>query len=342
MFIETLSVVVPVHNGGENFRRCLEDLFQTSPRPDEIIVVADGCTDDSAELARKVGAKVLVQSAAQGPAAARNRGALEAKGDIVFFLDSDVGVPPETMGKIRELFDREKNLAAVIGSYDNSPEDPNFLSQYKNLFHHFIHQNSMEEASTFWGACGAVRREIFFEVCGFDPRYKKPSIEDIELGLRMKKAGYRILLAKDLQVKHLKRWDARTLVETDFFHRAVPWSKLILRNREFKPDLNTRVPSVLSVVSVQGLILCTLGVLKFPPLMLPALLFLILLMGLNLPLYRFFRNKRGISFALKSIPWHWFYYFYCGLAFGFGVIHHLVEKVSLIKLFPHLGRTTSS
>lgn len=342
MFMETLSVVVPVHNGGENFRKCLEGLSKVSPKPDEIIVVADGCTDDSAHLAKKFGARVLVHSATKGPSVARNRGAREARGDILFFLDSDVVVPPETTGKILEIFEREESLAAVIGSYDDTPGDSKFLSQYKNLFHHFIHQNSMEEASTFWGACGAIRREVFFEVCGFDSRYRQPSVEDIELGLRLKKFGYRILLSKSLQVKHLKRWDAGTLVETDFLYRAVPWSKLILRNRELKPDLNTQVPSVLSVVSVQGLFLCSLGVIRFPLLILPAFLFLILLIGLNLPLYRFFRNKRGISFALKSVPWHWFYYFYCGLAFGFGVIHHLVEKISLIKSFPHLGRTTSS
>ena len=112
----------------------------------------------------------------------------------------------------------------------------------------------MEEASTFFGACGAIRRHIFLELGGFDETFKEPSIEDIEFGYRLKKAGYRIKLIKSVQVRHLKKWDFRTLIRSDFRYRAVPWTRLILRDHMFINDLNLTVSSRLSVIVLYLLI----------------------------------------------------------------------------------------
>jgi GT2 family glycosyltransferase len=85
------------------------------------------------------------------------------------------------------------------------------------LLHHYVHQISKEEAATFWGACGAIRREVFLKVEGFDERYRRPAIEDIELGYRLTGAGYRVRLLKGLMVTHLKRWDLLTMLKADFY-----------------------------------------------------------------------------------------------------------------------------
>jgi GT2 family glycosyltransferase len=83
----------------------------------------------------------------------------------------------------------------VFDSYDDETGEKNFISQYKNLFHHFVHQQSNTEAVTFWAGCGAIRQEIFDKVGGFDTaRYARPSIEDIELGYWMRRMGYRLML----------------------------------------------------------------------------------------------------------------------------------------------------
>jgi GT2 family glycosyltransferase len=314
----TLSIVIPVHNGGAILKKCLENATQTHPLPDEIILVADGCTDNSVEIAREFGVKVLVHSESLGPAAARNRGARAAKGDVVLFLDSDVAVPSDIVERVLEVFTRETDVTAIIGSYDNSPEASNFLSQYKNLFHHYIHQTSQEDASTFWGAFGAIRREAFQRVCGFDPRYKTPSVEDIELGFRLKRAGYRIRLCKNLQVRHLKRWEAWSFLKTELFRRAIPWTDLILRNRQWTFDLNTRPADVVSVFAAYGLLGSLLGVIWFPGFIIPGSLFAACLLWINMPVYRFFKNRRGYPFALRTAPWIWLYYLYSGFGFAVG------------------------
>ena len=223
---------MPVHNGGDAFDRCLAGLAAADPAPFEIIVVPDGESDGAWRRAASFGVHVLEPSAvAHGPAHARNRGARHSTGDVLFFVDADVVVHPGALAEVAAALD-DDTLDAVIGSYDDSPGDPSFLSQYRNLLHHYVHQRSSEDASTFWGACGAIRRDAFFAAGGFDESYSRPSIEDIELGYRLKAAGRRIALRKTLLVKHLKAWDAAAILRTDFFSRALPWTELLLRSTE--------------------------------------------------------------------------------------------------------------
>ena len=343
----TISVIVPVYNGGENFRRSLSSLAETVPPPNEIIVVADGDTDGSFLVAEEFGAKVLRLPVRGGPAHARNLGAHEARGDILFFMDADVTIPPNTMDQIASNFRRDPELAAVFGSYDDEPAERNFISRYKNLLHHYVHQISCEEASTFWAGCGAIRRQIFMEFGGFDESYRKPSIEDIELGYRMKKAGYRIRFSKGLQVKHLKRWGIISLMKSDFFDRALPWTALILRDRRFINDLNLRFSSRLSVMLTYGFLITLIGGLWWPVFFAVACVLILSLLIINAPVYRFFLQKQGFWFMMRILPWHWFYYFYSGLAFAFGLgrsllFRHRSPKSSLSasrKGFPETARS---
>jgi glycosyltransferase involved in cell wall biosynthesis len=318
----SVSVVVPVYNGGESFRRCLSALAGAEPPPDEIVVVVDGATDDSAQWAQAHGVRVTRTPTRSGPAHARNLGASLARGDILFFVDADVLIRPDAIGQLAGLFRGDPDLTAVFGSYDDAPAATNFLSQYKNLFHHYVHQTAREEASTFFGACGAIRRDIFLDLGGYDRCYRKPAIEDIELGYRLKEAGHQIRLCKTLQVKHLKRWDILSLLRADFLQRAVPWTELILRDRRFINDLNLRYASRLSVILTFGLLAALIGACFWPGLLVFAGVAILLLLALNAPLYRFFQRKRGLWFALQAISWHWLYYLYSGLAFFVGMIRY--------------------
>ena len=234
----TVAVVVPVYNGGAKFRASLDSIRRAVPPPDELIVVGDGDTDGSSQYAEAAGITVHRFPAPGGPGRARNLGASRAKSDILFFVDADVTVPENVIRRVKEIFAQHAEVAAVIGSYDDQPKEPNFLSQYRNLLHHYVHQNGREEASTFWGACGAIRRDVFLTMGGFDETYTKPSIEDIELGYRLKKAGYTIRLCKSLQVKHWKRWTVVSMLQADFFQRALPWTQLIHRDGGLVNDLN--------------------------------------------------------------------------------------------------------
>ena len=242
-----VSVVIPVHNAASDLRHCLASLSASTVRPLECIVVDDGSTDDSVKIAAEHGAKVLSTNGRFGPARARNLGAKAASGEILFFLDADVCAYPDTISKIIAEFTGDPELDAVMGSYDRSPSAQNFMSQYRNLMHAFVHQHSNRVATTFWSGCGAIRRQVFLDAGGFDERYHAPAIEDVELGYRLFQANRKLALNADIQVKHLKHWNLRSMIETDFFQRAIPWSELTLRSGRMPNDLNLRISQRISV-----------------------------------------------------------------------------------------------
>jgi GT2 family glycosyltransferase len=285
-----------------------------------VIIVVDGGSDGSAALAEGLGMRVLQSPTRRGPAAARNLGARAAGGDVLLFIDADVLVPPTLIDRVVGFFHAHPEVAAVVGSYDDAPAATNFLSQYKNLLQHYVHQQSSEEGFTFWGACGAVRRDVFLALGGYDEGYRLPSIEDIEFGYRLKAAGHRVRVCKELQVKHLKRWTAASLFRSDFFRRALPWTRLILRAGRFENDLNISRASRLKVALVYAL-LGLFGLACWRPALGVSLAGLVAgtLLALEVPLLRFFRRKRGLLFALRAIGWHWFSYFYSGVAFAVGL-----------------------
>jgi len=328
----TISVIIPVRNGGSNFRKCLSSIAEVGPSPNEIIVVADGDTDSPWRVAEEFGAKVLRIPKPQGPARARNLGAQNAQGDILFFIDADVMITPDAVRQIEAAFSDDPQLIALFGSYDEEPGEDNFLSQYKNLFHHYVHQISREEASTFWAGCGAIRRKVFLELGGFDESYRKPCIEDIELGYRLKQAGYKIRLSKKLQVKHLKHWNSIGLLKSDFFDRALPWTRLILRDRSLINDLNLRFSNRLSVILIYILLAAFIAGWWWPPFFIVFGVLVLSLFIINNPLYKFFFNKRGFWFMIGTIPWHWFYYFYSGLAFTISIGWFLFSRHQSSKL----------
>jgi glycosyltransferase involved in cell wall biosynthesis len=313
-----ISVIVPVYNGEKFIVRCLDAILGSDFSAFELIVVDDGSTDESARISREKGARLLATKQRQsGPAAARNIAAEFSNAEILLFVDADVVIRHDTLGKIAANFQNQPEISALFGSYDDSPFEANFLSQYRNLLHHYVHQNSNREASTFWAGLGAIRKDAFRAVGGFDAvRYAVPSIEDIELGTRLKASGRRIILDGEIQGKHLKRWTVHTILKTDIFCRAAPWSKLILTEQGLINDLNLKTSDRASALLTGA----SIGLLPFaviyPLLLLVIAAFLILILLLNRRIFLFFIRRKSVRFALLAFPWQLLYFFYSGATFA--------------------------
>ena len=318
-----LSIVVPVHDGAATLPACLKALIE-APGPSREIIVSDDASDDnSAEIALSMGVLVLRSDINRGVGAARNAGVLQARSPIVVFVDCDVVIHADALERLTKFLDGNSNYSAIFGSYDAKPYARNFVSQYRNLLHHFTHQNGKFEAETLWTGLGAIRKSAFEHVGGFseDPR----ALEDVELGLRLSSHGFRIALDRNILGTHLKAWTLPTMVKADIFYRALPWSALILERGKLTNDLNTNGNGRLGVASV---FLATMSLFlspAWPGFALLAIAAMILMLASIRSLLRHLRRERGLWFALSSIPVHLVHLFCAGTGFLIALLRHVAR-----------------
>ena len=246
MICESYSVVVPAYQASATLPDCLAALAAASPAPAEVIVYDDGSTDGTGEIARRAGARVIRNDGPNlGPACGRNAGVRAASSPVVLFVDADVAVMPDAPGRLAGAVAGERDVAAAFGAYGDkvSTHVRNVAGAYANLRHHHTHAEAggragPVEAQTFWSGLGAVDRAAFLRAGGFDEGYARPCIEDVELGLRLREGGGRVLLVPGARGDHMKDWTLAQLWRTDLFCRALPWSQLAAAGR-IAPTLNT-------------------------------------------------------------------------------------------------------
>jgi hypothetical protein len=292
----------------------------------EVLIAADGAVDDCRPLAAAWRAQVVFVPSPSGPAVARNRAAALACGDVLAFVDADVVVAPDSLPGMCRLLETDTGLAGVFGAYDLLPRERNFMSQYKNLSHAYVHEGGGTQAATFWAGLGAVRADAFRSVGGCDERFPRPSIEDIELGHRLVAAGYSLRLDVRFRGQHLKRWTLGSSIVTDIWARGIPWTQLILRSRVLPNDLNTSVGLRLSVVLAVAMATSLTLAFWRPSAAVVAALLLAALVGINFRYYRWFTQQRGILFALRVVPAHLLHHLCNGVSFVAGTALHAAGR----------------
>lgn len=317
----SISVIVPAYRAAHYLERCLPALIAMRERGavQEVIVVDDASGDGlTAQTARRLGATVVELPVNAGPGAARNFAARQSASDILWFVDADVVAHDCGPVKVRAAL-ADAAVGAVFGSYDDKPPEKNFASTYKNLVHRYYHQRAKADSDSFWSGCGAVKRSVFSEVGGFEEaRFGRPAVEDVELGHRIRRAGWKIRLSHDLLGTHLKRWTIADVIRTDIFHRAVPWSNLIIAGRGVNDDLNVsnmeRMRAAIAWLWTLSVALVTATgfqpviAVKFGAMSLAAA-------ALNAPLIAFFVRQRGPWFAARAALFHQLYYLYSSATF---------------------------
>lgn len=273
-------MIVPATDSPPTLERCLDALERSSEPPDELIVVTD--------------------PPGRGPAGARNDGAAKASSELLAFVDADVAVDPEALARLRAAFADDPALAAAFGAYDDAPADPGAVSRFRNLLHHHVHTDAAGPAATFWAGLGAVRRPDFVAAGGFDAeRYTEASVEDIELGMRLRRSGASIVLDPWVRGTHLKRWSLSSMVSTDMWRRGVPWMRLQLEAGRIEGSLNLGWRHRLSALAALAAVLAAIA--RRPGAAVAALAGMV---ALNLRFYALLRRRGGASLALIGVPLH--------------------------------------
>ena len=199
---KTASIIIPTFNGASRIGNCLDSLVnQTTDRDIEILVVDDGSTDNTADVVRSYSSVRLVTQANAGPASARNRGAMEARGTILLFTDDDCVPMPDWLEAMLEPF-KDTEVVGAKGVYRTHQKSlaARFVQiEYEDKYRLMAGLPSIDFIDTY---SAAFRRHRFLEMTGYDTSFPVACAEDIELSYRMSARGWKMKFVPAAIVYH--------------------------------------------------------------------------------------------------------------------------------------------
>src|SRR3989344_3203089 len=221
------SVIISAYNEEKTIGKTLESLEGQGFRDFETIVVDDGSSDRTAEIARKAGAKVITQENS-GPAAARNNGAENAKSEIIVFIDADCVADEEWLGEMLKPFD-DADVAGVQGAYKSRQKSLVARFTQLDIEDRYARLDRKSENLDWIGSYSAAyRKKIFLELEGFDKDFPTASGEDPELSFKVAKKGYKLIFNRDAIVYHTHETSLMKYLRTKFYRaywRVLLYSK---------------------------------------------------------------------------------------------------------------------
>jgi glycosyltransferase involved in cell wall biosynthesis len=288
-----ISIIIPVYNSERTLKKCLTAIFSSRFQKFEVLVVDDDSKDNSMTIAESFPCKILKLPYNQGPCVARNWGARNAKGDILLFVDSDVVIEGDTLN----LFvDSLESYPAVFGIYTQKPGTKNLLSLYQNFYAHKSIRDTEEHTCMFYSYCAGIKKDIFLEVGGFDETWRRATVEDVQLGLRLCEKGHRIYLNKNIQVVHHANFNIKRFIK-NYFYKSLDLSKLMLSKKRL--TLNNEgwtnrknVVSLIAGLSIAPFLISSFFSCWF---MLPLVLALPIFMGINMGFYGFIARQKPLA-----------------------------------------------
>jgi GT2 family glycosyltransferase len=238
-----ISVIIPVYNGAQTLPACLQALQAQTHPPDEIIIVDDGSTDESAAVAAQFKVKVLAQPNL-GPAAARNHGAQAAQGNILLFTDADCVPAPDWVARMLAPF-VEPGTAGAKGEYRTRRPElvARFVQQeYQERYDRMAQQPQIDFVDTY---SAGYRRSIFLATGGFDPTFPTASVEDQEFSFRLAEQGYRLQYVPGAVVYHDHDRSLGEYAGRKYWIGY--WKALVMRRYPAKLAHDSHTPQVLKV-----------------------------------------------------------------------------------------------
>jgi glycosyltransferase involved in cell wall biosynthesis len=290
-----VSVIVPNYNYGQVLEHCLRAIqAQTHPAV-EIILVDDCSTDNSVEVAESLGVTPLRTPGNGGVAVARNLGVAHAKGEILFFLDSDIALDPGAVAAAVRVLQSDPGIGAVCGNYEPEPLTRGSLAkEYRNLFHHYYWRAAEGRTDILVPGLSAMTRKVWDEVGPFSEHLLQTEAASVAQRLTDR---YEIRLTNAVRGRHdddpnlrvaLRKVFTRTRMQVPFFLQR-QYAAGVIGSAESRASAY----AALTVATVPLPLLTGAPILAAVPILLLAMYFLI-----DRRMYRFVFGSRGVAFGM--------------------------------------------
>ncbi len=324
-----VSIIIPTYNAERFMPGLLDSIFRQKIEDMEVIIVDDCSGDRTVEIARRYPVRVIEFEKNAGPARARNIGVKVAKGDIIFFLDADVIVMDGTIKEVRDFFDNNPSAKCVIGICETEPLNNGFVPRYMAMFE-YIHLIGRKDnrVSVFAPRCGAIRKEFFQRIGGYNESYKGADVEDFELARRINRTDP-IILNERIRVKH-QFANLRQAIR-NYFKRAVMWVHLFFREKRLDnagpTSPNNGIAAICAFFSFLSLF--------FIPFVHKTLYITLTLLTVfliaNFRWFNFMRNEAGLFFAVRALFLNYILGIDIMVAAIYGAISYLLPKLGVFR-----------
>lgn len=293
-----ISIVIPVRNGARALDACLQAACRAALPDNEVVVVDDGSTDESAAIATRHPCRLVRLENRRGASAARNAGAAAARGETLFFTDADCMLGPQTLPRAVAALDAAGPRAVVGGTYETRPFDPGFFSAFQAVFINYHETRRLDAPDYIATHAMAIRTADFLASGGFDEHFL-PILEDVEFCHRLRRDGYRLRMNPLVLVRHSFGFgfsgSLRNAVRKVRF-----WARYSLRNRDLFADSGTASRGLKAAGALAGLCWVSLAAaafLRLPALLLPLPPLVLASIAANGGLVRAFHAAQGPLFA---------------------------------------------
>jgi len=283
-----LSIIIPTYNSGEKLLKLLNSIFTSTYKNFEVIVIDDCSTDNTLELIKQFHIRTFKLEKNCGQADARNIGASKAKADILVFLDSDIILKNDALEKIAESF-KDPKINCLKGIYAKEPANKGLFPRYKALFEFFCFKDA-KTFSFFTPSLGAMRKQLFYDVGGFDKDYRH--LEETMLGYKITKK-YPIIVKQDIQANHHFPSFAKCI--KNYFKRGFVWVRFFFKRKKFDnvgATPSTGISALLTIPIILSLALFFVH----PIFLLTPFLLVLLFILLNAKMYQFIFKETNLLF----------------------------------------------
>ncbi len=294
-----VSVVIPNYNGGITIGRCLEAVFLSDYPEFEVVVVDDCSTDDSVEIIQRFPCRLARLDSHSGASKARNMGAQNSNGEILFFIDSDCLVEENAISLAVKTIEGKENVV-VGGTYTPIPADDAFFSIFQSIFIH--HSETKNERPDYVASHAMIIYRTLFQKSGGFPEDFLPILEDVEFSHRIRRNGCELLMNPDILVRHIFDF---TLVKSlrNAFRKSMFWTIYSTGNKDLTSDSGTasRELKINGSSLLASFLFLPLSILSGKGIFLVGLL-LVMLFNLfsSRHLINAFYRAKGLSFTLAA------------------------------------------
>jgi glycosyltransferase involved in cell wall biosynthesis len=300
-----ISIIIPCHNGAATIEQCLASVLASKYSHFEVIVVDDCSEDDSVAIIKKFPCRLIALANHAGAAQARNIGAEQSRGEILFFTDADCVLEKDTLA-IAAISIAHSGVDTIVGgTYTKKPYDRGFFNSFQSLYIHYSETKNCAHPDYLATHGLVMSRALFKKSGGFTADFM-PILEDVEFSHRMKKKGYTLRINPHLLVRHIFNYSLERSLR-NAIKKSTYWTLYSMRNKDLTADSGTASIELKVNVVTLFLILTLLATATILPSFAPVYI-AVLLLCVNIytsrKLFALFYKTEGFLYMIKALMYY--------------------------------------